>query len=113
MRKTKVIGMLALAGSFVFVVPAHALDDEDAKSLFKKNDCVKCHAPEKEKRGPSLKKMAGALSGKADAETRLIKGMQSTEKVKLSDGSEETHKPVDSKDPAAQKNLARWIMTFQ
>ena len=113
MRTTKLISLLALTSSLGFVLPAHALDDEDAKSLFKKNDCVKCHAPEKEKRGPSLKKMAGALSGKADAEMRLVKGMQSTDKVKLSDGSEETHKPVDSKDPAALKNLARWIMTFQ
>lgn len=100
--------LLALGASFM--QPLHALDDEDAKALFKKNDCVKCHAPEKEKRGPSLKKMAAQYAGKADAEAKILKGMQSSDKVKVSDGTEESHKPIDSKDQAVLKNLARWIL---
>lgn len=105
----RLIVVAAFTGSLC--QPALALDDEDAKSLFKKNDCVKCHAPEKEKRGPSLKAMAAKYAGKtAEGESKMLKTMQSTDKVKLTDGTEETHKAIDTKDAAALKNLVRWIL---
>jgi len=49
---------LAAAGLLLFLtalnVPAiAAVDEAAAKSLAKKNDCGKCHAPDKTKKGPS------------------------------------------------------------
>ena len=36
--------------------------------------------------------------------------MTTGSKVKLEDGTEEEHKVIDTKDPAALKNLADWIL---
>lgn len=102
----------ATAFSLVALTSAHAAVDADAaKALFKKNDCAKCHAPEKAKKGPSLKKTADKYRGKADGQENAIKNMTSGLKVKLEDGTEEDHKIIDTKDPAQLKNLADWILS--
>jgi cytochrome c len=88
---------------------ASAADVAAAKELFKSNDCTKCHAPDKTKKGPSLKKMAEKYAGKADAEEKMIKAMTTGPKVKLDDGTEEDHKIIDTKDKAAMKNLIEWM----
>ncbi len=98
--------------SLLAMVPAHAaIDVEAAKALSKKNDCTKCHAPDKTKKGPSLKKIAEKYKGKADGQEKAIKNMTSGLKVKLEDGTEEEHKIIDTKDPAQLKNLADWILS--
>ena len=91
------------------------IDDDAALAVFKKNDCTKCHAPEKDKKGPSLKKIAEKYKGKADGEEKAIKNMTTGIKVKLDDGTEEEHKvikldPAKPADAAALKNLAGWIL---
>jgi cytochrome c len=103
-------------GSAVVVLaslsPAHAAVDADAaKALFKENDCTKCHAPDKTKKGPSLKKISEKYKGKADAQDKVVTNFTTGPKVKLEDGTEEKHKIIDSKDPKALKNLADWILT--
>jgi cytochrome c len=90
--------------------PGLAFDEDAAKALFKKNDCTKCHAPAKAKKGPSLKKIAQENKGKADAEAKLLKHMTTSPKVKLEDGTEEEHKIIDTKDKAELKNLVEWIL---
>jgi cytochrome c len=90
--------------------PSLAFDEDAAKSLFKKNDCTKCHAPAKSKKGPSLKKIAEELKGKPDAEEKMIKHMTTGPKVKLEDGTEEEHKVIETKDKAELKNLVQWIL---
>lgn len=98
--------------SLAFASTAMAQVDEDAaKLLFKQNECGKCHNPEKNKKGPSLKKTAKEYKGKANAEQEIIKHMTSGKKVKLSDGSEEDHPIIDTKDPKVQSNLAKWILS--
>lgn len=87
-----------------------AVDEDAAKALFKKNDCTKCHAPEKEKKGPSLKKIAKENKGKADVEAKLLKHITTSPKVKLDDGTEEEHKMIDTKDQGEMKNLIQWIL---
>ena len=88
--------------ALVSISPAQAAVDADAaQTLFKKNDCTKCHAVDKSKKGPSLQKIAAKYKGKADGE----------EKVKLDDGTEEEHKAINTKDQAAIKNLAAWILS--
>jgi cytochrome c len=92
--------------------PVHAAVDADAaQALAKKNDCFKCHAVDKTKKGPSLKKISEKYKGKADGQEKAIKNMTEGKKVKLEDGTEEDHKIIDTKDAAAIKNLADWILS--
>ncbi|MEY2632731.1 MAG: hypothetical protein RIR00_1385 [Pseudomonadota bacterium] len=101
------------AAGLTLALPAAAqqVDEDAAKLLFKQNECGKCHNPEKNKKGPSLKKIAKEYKGKADAEKKLVEHMTKGAKVKLDDGSEEDHKVIDTKDAKAQGNLARWILS--
>ena len=99
---------LALAG----MAPVHAAVDADAaQKLAKKNDCFKCHAIDKTKKGPSYKKIAAKFKEKKLGEKDAIKQMTEGYKVKLEDGTEEDHKIIDTKDPKALSNLAQWIMS--
>lgn len=107
---------ILLAGSLLFALaglaPVHAAIDEDAaQSLAKKNDCFKCHAVDKTKKGPSYQKIAAKFKGKPDGEEKCIKNITSGLKVKLEDGSEEDHKIIDTKDQAEMKNLCGWILS--
>jgi len=91
--------------------PALAVDADAAQALAKKNDCFKCHALDKEKKGPSYKKIAEKYKGKPEGQEKLIKNFTTGPKVKLDDGTEEDHKIVNTKDPAVLKNLADWILS--
>jgi cytochrome c len=105
---TLVVGAIALA--FGAMAPAHAVDADAAAAMFKKNQCTKCHAVDKDKKGPGLKKIAAKYKGKADGVDKVTKSMTTGPKVKLDDGSEEEHKVIDSKDAKELKNLADWIL---
>ncbi len=99
---------VALAG----IAPVHAaVDAAAAQALAKKNDCFKCHAIDKTKKGPSYKKIAAKFKEKKLGEKDAIKQMTEGYKVKLEDGTEEDHKIIDTKDPKALSNLAQWIMS--
>jgi len=87
-----------------------AIDAEAAKATGKRNDCFKCHAVDKTKKGPSYKKIAEKLKGKPDAEEKILKNLTTGPKVKLEDGTEEDHKIIDTKDKAEIKNLMDWIL---
>ena len=92
--------------------PAQAAIDEDAaKALAKSNDCLKCHAVDKDKKGPSMAKISAKYKGKADGQEKAIKNMTEGQKVKLSDGTEEKHKIIDTKDPKELKNMADWFLS--
>jgi len=98
--------------SLAALTPAHAAVDADAaQALAKKNDCFKCHAVDKTKKGPSLKKIAAKYKGKPEGQEKAIKNMTTGPKVKLEDGTEEEHKVIDTKDQAQLKNLADWILS--
>lgn len=97
--------------AFASVAPAHAaVDAAAAQALFKKNGCTACHAADKTKKGPSLKKIAADNKGKADGQDKIIKNITTGPKIKI-DGAEEAHKIIDTKDPKELKNLADWILT--
>jgi cytochrome c len=104
------LGILIATAAMAIAAPSLGADEDSAKALFKKNDCTKCHAPAKAKKGPSLKKIAEENKGKADAEEKLIKHMTTSPKVKLEDGTEEEHKVIETKDKAELKNLVQWIL---
>ncbi len=98
---------VALAG----LAPVHAaVDEAAAKALAKKNDCFKCHAIDKTKKGPSYQKIAAKYKEKKLGEKEAIKQMTTSPKVKLEDGTEEDHKNIDTKDPKELSNIAQWIL---
>jgi cytochrome c len=112
----KIKTSLLLTGSLCFVLagmaPVHAaVDAGAAQALAKKNDCTKCHAPDKTKKGPSYKKIAAKYKEKKLTEKDTIKQMTEGKKVKLEDGTEEDHKIIDTKDPKELSNIAQWILS--
>ena len=90
-----------------------AVDATAATALARQNNCLKCHAVDKDRDGPAFKKVAEKYKGKANAEARLIEHITSGEKAKFADGHEEEHKIVKTspaKDMAQIKNLVQWIL---
>ncbi len=101
------------AASFASGVMAQEVDA--AKDLMKQNKCTQCHGMDKDKDGPSFKKIAGKFKGKADSESKLLTHLTTAPKVKLSDGSEEEHKIVKTspaKDEAQIKNMIQYILSL-
>ena len=107
----KTLPLILAAAAFALSAGAHAAVDADAaQALMKKSDCFKCHAVDKDKKGPSFKKTAAKYKGKADAEAAVTKAITTGPKVKLEDGTEEEHKVIKSKDAAEIKNVTLWIL---
>lgn len=98
---------LAISGS-----ASAAVDVEAAKALARQNGCFKCHSVDKEKDGPTYKKVAEKFRGKANAEERLITHITTGEKAKFPDGHEEEHKIIKTKDMVEIKNLIGWILSL-
>ncbi len=91
---------------------ANGVDAEAAQKLAKKNNCFKCHAIDKTKKGPSYKKIAAKYKGKPEGEDKLIENFTTAPMVKMEDGTEEEHKVIDTKDMKQLKNLAQWILSL-
>lgn len=94
-------------------VPAQVqVDAEAAQALAKRNDCFKCHAIDKTKKGPAYKRIAARLKTKPDGVEVIVEHITSGHVVQLQDGTEERHRIVDTKDPNELKNLALWILSL-
>jgi len=104
--------LFTFSAAMIMPIQASAFDEEAAKALAKKNDCFKCHAVDKSKKGPSYKKVAEKYRGKPDGQSKLITNFTTEPMVKLSDGKEEKHKIIDTKDMNEMKNLADWILSL-
>ena len=102
---------LAAALALLSSTAQAAVDADAAAALAKKSDCLKCHAIDKDKKAKSYKKIAESWKGKPDAEAKLLEAITKGPKVKFKDGTEEEHKIIESKDPAALKNLIAWILS--
>ena len=90
--------LLAMSLTFGISMASAAVDGDAALGLSKSNGCLKFHAIDKDKKGPSYKKMADKYRGKADAQNILIKNMTTGPNVKFDDGSEDHHKIIDTKE---------------
>ncbi|MBW7902258.1 MAG: c-type cytochrome [Rhodocyclaceae bacterium] len=101
----------ASIAALLLTSPAHALDADAAQALAKKNDCFKCHALDKTKKGPSFKKISAKFKGKSDAVDKVVTNITTGPKVKLEDGTEEDHKIIETKDKAEMMNLVEWILS--
>jgi len=112
MKKQIIAGVVLTLATAILTPAQAAIDADAAQALAKKNDCFKCHAVDKTKKGPSYKKVSLKYKGKAEGEEALIKNITTGPKVKLEDGTEENHKIIDTKDQAAIKNLVGWILSL-
>jgi cytochrome c len=90
--------------------PTWSVDDAAAQALLKKNDCLKCHAVDKKKDGPSFKETAAKYKGKADGEQKVFTHVTTSPKIKV-DGKEEEHKSVKGAKEEEVKNLVQWILS--
>ena len=106
------IAALALALNGVAGHAQTVVDAEAAQALAKRNDCFKCHAIDKTKKGPAYKKVAARLRSKPDAVEVIVEHVTSGHLVQLEDGTEENHRIIDTKDPAELRNLALWILSL-
>ncbi|PIQ14055.1 MAG: class I cytochrome c [Hydrogenophilales bacterium CG_4_9_14_3_um_filter_59_35] len=95
---------LALTSSAAF-----ALDDAGREALMKDSKCLKCHAVDKDKDGPSFKKTAAKYKGKADAEQKLYTHVTTGPKIKV-DGEEEEHVKIKTTNEADIKAVVTWIL---
>lgn len=112
MAMKKAIGLTGLL-LVLAAGPAPAqVDAEAAQALAKRNDCFKCHAIDKTKKGPAYKRVAARLKTKPDGVEVIVDHITSGRMVQMEDGSEEKHKIVDTADPNELKNLALWILAL-
>lgn len=100
-----ILGIAAAAFSGVAIA---AVDADAAAASTKKSGCMKCHATDKDKAGPSFKSAAAKWKGKADAEVKLSDFLTKSPKIA---GTDETHKALDSKDASEVKNVVGWILS--
>jgi cytochrome c len=109
--KLLLLTLLTAAGLLAAGTARAAVDADAAQALLKKSDCMKCHAIDKKKDGPSFKDTAKKYKGKADAEDKLVKHITTSPMIEI-DGKKEEHKAVKSKDAAEVKNAVQWILSL-
>jgi cytochrome c len=107
MSLKKILPFLLVA---VCAAPSWGADAAAAQALLKKSDCLKCHAVDKKKDGPSFKETAAKYKGKTDAEQKLITHVTTSPKVKV-DGKEEEHPAIKSKNDEEIKNVVQYILS--
>ena len=99
--------MITCASGGVFAQP---VDVEAAEDLARKSNCTKCHAPLKERLGPSLKATADKYRGRADAQAEIVKHITTGPTIMVDDEAE-FHQIVKSKDEKEILNLVRYILS--
>ena len=106
-------GLAALALCAALGTPAlsHAADAAAAEALARSQNCLKCHAVDKVKEGPSFKSVAAKYKDKSEGEQRLITHITSGEKARFADGHEEEHKIIKA-SAGDTKNLIQWILSL-
>jgi cytochrome c len=103
--------MLAMGLTFAAcTIQAQTVDVAAAEKLLEDSKCGKCHSVDKQKDGPAYKKTAAKYKGKADGEAKLFTHLTTGPMVEI-DGVKEEHTKIKSKDEAAIKNAARYILS--
>ncbi len=102
------LGFPGISG--VAQVQATEVDAENAMTIARRNNCLRCHAVDKRKKAPSYQEIAKKFNSKPDAEGRMLKHVTSFSTVKVDDKDEE-HKEVQVKDDKELKNFVQWMLT--
>ena len=91
--------MAALMGaSFQALAAEPSMNARAAQALTKESNCMKCHAVNKKKDGPSFQEIAAREKDKPAAEDALVIFLKK-------------HGSLKSKDDAAVRNVARYILS--
>jgi cytochrome c len=99
------------ASAFAEEAAAAKVDADAAIKLARTEHCLRCHSVDKKKEGPTYREISKKYKGQSDAFDKMVKHITSGEdKVKLSDGHEETHKFDKATDIEQVKNLIRWVL---
>lgn len=101
--------MLMSFGAIAADMPT--VDEEAAIALARRENCLKCHAVDRRKDGPSYKSVAAKYKGKPDAEEKLIKHLTTGPLVTTSAGDQDEHRIVKTKDENELRNLIRWMLS--
>ncbi len=102
---------LGAVAALALAAPAFAqVDAAAAEALLKKSGCLKCHAVDRKKDGPSFKETAARLKGKADAEKEVSAFITTKPKIKV-DGKEETHDALKTQNEAEIRNVVAFILS--
>ncbi|MBK5205892.1 MAG: c-type cytochrome [Polaromonas sp.] len=114
---TKLLGLIAtgIAALLVLSFSAPVFAETDSaviEALMRQNGCMKCHAIDRKKQGPSYREVAAKYKGKAGAEARLITHITTGEKAKLENGQEEAHVIIKTKDTNEIKSIVNWILAL-
>jgi len=104
------LAFAALAALAIWASESSAADAVAARKLARKESCLRCHAVDKKKEGPSYQAVAYKYKGQADAIDKLVEHITADNKVKLSDGHEEFHRITKTKDPEQIRNLITWVL---
>jgi cytochrome c len=100
--------------AWILALPVAApVDVPAAKTLAGQSRCLKCHAIDVKKEGPAWKDVATKYLGNVGAEDKLYKHVTTGRKAKFSDGHEEDHPVVKTKDPDRISNLVNWILSLK
>lgn len=110
-RQLVTLSVLGFAAATFSGASVAGVDADAAAASTKKSGCMKCHATDKDKAGPSFKSIAAKWKGKAEADAKLTDLLTKGAKIKTKDGSEEEHKALDSKDAGEAKNVIGWLLS--
>lgn len=94
-----------------FAADAAAVDEDAAMAFARREDCLKCHAVDKKKDGPSYKSVAAKYKDKPEAEEKLLKHITTGPIVKTAAGEEDEHRIPKNKDEKELRNIIRWILS--
>lgn len=108
--KRGLCGIAALLFGFGIAPSASALDEEGITALMKKSNCLKCHAVDKKKDGPSFKETAAKYKGKADGPEKVYTHLTTNPKVEV-DGKKEEHDNLKTKNDADIKDVVKYILS--
>jgi cytochrome c len=89
--------VLAAAGGLLLAGGAGA----GSEDLFKEKGCTKCHTPDADKKGPSLKKIGEKYKGNKDASAKLV--------AMVKEGKDDHPKPKATDDEI--KQLVNYALT--
>ncbi|MDP2805549.1 MAG: c-type cytochrome [Gallionellaceae bacterium] len=104
--------LISLLVLLALPLDAQAFDEDAARALARKNDCFLCHGVGKRIDGPSYKSVAEKYRGNKDAEAKLVHHLTAGGMAKFTDGHQEEHKIINTKDVDQIKNLVNWILSL-
>ena len=88
-------------------------DAASAEALARKSGCLKCHAPDKKKDGPSMKEISAKVAKEGTPIQKLIDRVTKGGVTVKIDGKDEEHEVLKDTSPAAGKDVIEWYLSHK